>query len=281
MIYEKIRDAVDEPLVFYTDHVQICEHHHASIEVAHILSGKARLSIDGNEYTLTEREFAVVGSNLIHSYSEQEGLCMVVLLPLVSLAPFRSTLLGCTFSPCVFSDTSDGFVRILFDTMKKLTNGHLDFFDQTNKAALMQSLSEAFMTFVFGRTTFVKKTDRSLADSVVIHDYLLLNYTSEISISSLAKHFGYTEKHITDIIKCLCGMSLKEYVYMLRIGEAKRLLLDELTLEEISVRLGFSCTRTFLRAFVKITGMTPSTYKASCHDDTSRLMLPNNDLYLH
>lgn len=281
MIYEKIRDAVDEPLVFYTDHAQICAHHHASIEIAYILSGKAKLLIDDKEYTLSERRFAVIGSNQVHSYLEQEGLCMVVLLPLVTLAPFRGTLLGCTFSPCVFSDTSDGFVQTLFDSMKKLTNNHCDFSEQSNKSALMQSIAETFMTFVFGRTTFRKKTDRSLPDSVVIHDYLLLNYTNEISISFLAKHFGYTEKHITDIIKCLCGMSLKEYIYMLRINEAKHLLLEELTLDEISSRLGFSCTRTFLRAFVKNTGLTPGVYKSNCRSGSKNVMLPNNELYSH
>lgn len=279
MIYEKIRDVTEEPLVFYTDHAAIEEHHHASLELAYVITGGARLSIDGKECCLSERQFAVIGSNLVHSYLQQQGLCMVVLLPLVSLAPFRSTLLGTTFSPCVFSDTAEGFVKTLFDTLGKLLKKQLDFSEQTNKAALVQSIVDTFVTFILGRTTLVKKTERSLPDTAIIHDYLQLNYTHQISTSLLAKHFGYTEKHITTIIHCLCGMSLKDYVYMLRINEAKRLLLEDMTLDEIAARVGFSCTRTFLRSFVKITGKTPRAYKEDCRAGTS--MLPNDKLYMH
>lgn len=279
MIYEKIRDVTEEPLVFYTDHAVIEEHHHASIELAYVITGGAQLAIDGKEYSLAEGQFAMIGSNLVHSYLQQKGLCMVVLLPLVSLAPYRSTLLGSSFSPCVFSDTAEGFVKILFDTLAKLLKNRSDFAEQTNKSALVQSIVDAFMTFVLGRTTFVKKTDRRLPDTAILHDYLLLNYTQQISIGLLAKHFGYTEKHITTIIQCLCGMSLKDYVYMLRINEAKRLLLEDMTLDEIAARVGFSCTRTFLRSFVKITGKTPRAYKEDCRAGTS--MLPNDKLYMH
>ena len=136
------------------------------------------------------------------------------------------------------------------------------------------------MVYLLGKTTFEKKTERSIPDGAVITEYLQQNYMTDISVSSLAKRFGYTEKHMTEIVKCLCGMPLKDYIRMLRINEGKRLLLENHTLDDIASRVGFSCTRTFLRSFVKITGQTPSAYKRDCTAGVS-ILRPNEELYFH
>ncbi len=281
MIYEKIRDLPDKPLVFYTNHSEICEHHHASIEIAYVIRGTVTICADAAVYSLSERQFAVIGSNIIHSYTAQKGLCIVVLLPLAMLTPFRSKLVGCTFSPCVFTDTVDGLIKTLFDTMAKVIGNTADFEDSNNKDALLQSLTYTFMVYLLGKTTFEKKTKRSIPDGAAITEYLQHNYMTDISASSLAKRFGYTEKHMTEIVKCLCGMPLKDYIRMLRINEGKRLLLENHTLDDIASRVGFSCTRTFLRSFVKITGQTPSAYKKYCTAGISASLPPNDELYFH
>lgn len=97
MIYEKIRDLPDKPLVFYTNHSEICEHHHASIEIAYVISGTVTICADNAAYSLSERQFAVIGSNIVHSYAAQEGLCIVVLRRLPCLHRFEASLSAARF----------------------------------------------------------------------------------------------------------------------------------------------------------------------------------------
>ena len=156
-----------------------------------------------------------------------------------------------------------------------------DFEDSNNKDALLQSLTHTFMVYLLGKTNFEKKTKRSIPDGAAITEYLQHNYMTDVSASSLAKRFGYTEKHVTEIVKYLCGMPLKDYIHMLRINEGKRLLLENHTLDNIAALVGFSCTRTFLRSFVKITGQTPSAYKKDCTAGISASLPPNDELYFH
>lgn len=46
MIYEKSRDLPDKPLVFYTKHADMPKHHHASIEIAYVITGSAELCVE-------------------------------------------------------------------------------------------------------------------------------------------------------------------------------------------------------------------------------------------
>ena len=281
MIYEKSRDLPDKPLVFYTKHADMPKHHHASIEIAYVITGSAELCVEKEKYTLSPHQFAFIGSNAVHSYTAQEGICIVVLLPLAVLAPFRAQLVSCRFTPCVFNDTSDDFVKTLFDTMAKALEHTGDFSAAKSTEALVQSIAETFMRFVFIRAEAVKKINRSVPNGAALNDYLQQNFTSDITALSLSKRFGYTEKHMTDIVKCLFGMPLKDYINMLRINEAKRLLLSRKTIEEVAAHVGFSCTRTFLRTFVRITGLTPAAYRKACFSGSGEAEKPNDTILFH
>ena len=76
-------------------------------------------------------------------------------------------------------------------------------------------------------------------------------------------------------------MPLKDYINMLRINEAKRLLLSRKTIEEVAARVGFSCTRTFLRTFVRITGLTPAAYRKACFSGSGEAEKPNDTILFH
>lgn len=96
-----------------------------------------------------------------------------------------------------------------------------------------------------------------------IEQYLLMNYTEKLSLSSLAKRFAVSESYLSRAFKKNIGMGITEYVNRLRIQKAKEWLLNpELRIAWIAEQLGYSDEKYFSRVFRKLEGCSPQAYRA-------------------
>ena len=84
----------------------------------------------------------------------------------------------------------------------------------------------------------------------------------ELSLNSLADHFGVSTKMVGLICKDTYGKTFLQHVRDLQIGRAVSLLqTTDLTLEEIAQKCGFTNLLTFRRNFKAVMGMNPSDYR--------------------
>jgi AraC-like DNA-binding protein len=73
-------------------------------------------------------------------------------------------------------------------------------------------------------------------------------------------HHDYT--HLSNLFSTVEGVTIEQYFISQKIEKTRELLVyDELTLTEISYRLGYSSVAHLSRQFKKVTGMTPSQFK--------------------
>jgi AraC-like DNA-binding protein len=89
---------------------------------------------------------------------------------------------------------------------------------------------------------------------------------AEWSIAALAELCGYNSNYFCDIFKAATGQTPKSYLMSLRIKRAKRLLLEEDTIEKAALKSGYSSLHYFCRHFKAETGQTPSQYKRQLLD---------------
>ena len=83
-----------------------------------------------------------------------------------------------------------------------------------------------------------------------------------LTLDVIADETQVTSAHLCRLIKKEVGMNYKEYLTMLRMEEAKRLLQEgEQTVVEISRQVGYMNISYFIKLFQKHTGMTPAIYK--------------------
>jgi AraC family transcriptional regulator len=81
---------------------------------------------------------------------------------------------------------------------------------------------------------------------------------SEILSSKLKKEYSY----LSGLFSSVEGITIEKYTIHHKIEKAKELLVyNELTLSEISYRLGYSSVAHLSNQFKKITGLTPSHFK--------------------
>lgn len=89
------------------------------------------------------------------------------------------------------------------------------------------------------------------------------NYGKELTNASIGVALGYHPNHLNRLSLLYTGMSLHKYLQTYRISKATELLsATELSVDEISVRVGFSDLAHFSKCFKRHTGYTPSAFRA-------------------
>ena len=94
-----------------------------------------------------------------------------------------------------------------------------------------------------------------------IIQYIQDNYR-DVTLSTVAKRFHYSNEYTSRLIKDLMGMTYTEVVRTVRIERSQDFLANTtMTVANIAEALGYDTTEHYIRQFKKHTGMTPSAYR--------------------
>lgn len=103
-----------------------------------------------------------------------------------------------------------------------------------------------------------------------IKNYMEWNYFSNIKISDIADYFGYHEKYVSSLFHKQTGTTLKQYLSDTKMKYACRALsTTDISVNQLSIHLGFSDSHNFSTAFKRIVGLSPSAYRLQCRASQS------------
>lgn len=95
-----------------------------------------------------------------------------------------------------------------------------------------------------------------------IVQYINMNFADSLTLSSVSKHFFISPNYLSLIFKEVTGFNFVEYLNILRIKEAQRLLVNSgMKVIQVAEEVGFGSISHFARVFKKITGYSPLNYK--------------------
>lgn len=87
-------------------------------------------------------------------------------------------------------------------------------------------------------------------------------YAEDISLDYLSARLNLSSAYLSVYIKEKTGMNFSDHLLNIRMNKAKELLAcTNLTVSEISQRVGYLNITSFNRMFKKATGMTPGAYR--------------------
>jgi len=93
-------------------------------------------------------------------------------------------------------------------------------------------------------------------------EYILENIDHKISVTILSKQMFISKAHLSEMFKQKVGLTLLEYITMVKMERAKRLLADENNkVYEIAYRLGYQDTEYFNKLFKKHEGKSLTEYR--------------------
>jgi AraC-like DNA-binding protein len=86
----------------------------------------------------------------------------------------------------------------------------------------------------------------------------------EISLTKMAKAVNISPTHLSEKFKQVTGVNFVDYVARTRFDKARKLLADgDLRISEIAFEVGFQSLSQFNRVFKRLSGKSPTGYRAA------------------
>ncbi len=121
-------------------------------------------------------------------------------------------------------------------------------------------LGKVFVSIIDYLKSFHEDTSEKISEQIL--KYLRKHYKEEIVFEELASQIGISYSYMRKMIREETGNSLMDNVNLLRIEEAKRLLLhSDLSLTQIAAEVGYHNVQSLNRFFKKYEGLSPSDFK--------------------
>lgn len=127
---------------------------------------------------------------------------------------------------------------------------------------ILKEMSEIDNKQTISASDFVNETiyDTSRIDKII--SYLNTNYTRNVSLEEIASLAAMNATAFCRYFKSKTGKSFKNYIIDMRIGYAcKLLMMEDISISDLSSKCGFETLSHFNKTFKKNTGFVPSQYR--------------------
>ena len=122
------------------------------------------------------------------------------------------------------------------------------------------TLAESLVgTFDQVRLKYRSQVDKIVVDRVKSH--ILARFSQDISLADAAQIAGLNPAYFSRLFKQKTGMNFIDYLTKIRMDQAKTLLQKrELTIAEVSRKVGYKSDKYFIKVFRKMVGYTPKDF---------------------
>jgi len=141
--------------------------------------------------------------------------------------------------------------------------GQMKFQEAEPESHVMEKLKSALRNIGFEiiddkKSRLIERVKTIVIEKIHHNDDELRNNWSEIIAADLQYEYNY----ISNLFTAVEGITIEQYIIRQKVEKAKELLFyDELTLSEISYRMGYSSAAYLTNQFKKVTGMTPGQFR--------------------
>lgn len=238
------------------------KHWHRSIEIFAVFEGTLEFYLNNECYPLQSGQFILVNSNEIHSiHSPVPNLTVVLQIPLKTFEKYFIEEQYILFSH--ENKTQDftimELIREMYETYRDKQCGF-----EMKVMGLYYILLHLLVTEYreLSITPDMMKKNRKLDRLSSITAYIKENYTSELSLETLAEIFGYSPTYLSRMFQKYAGINYKSYLQSVRLEGAYRELMNtEHTISEIALNNGFPNSKALSKIFRKKYNVLPSEYR--------------------
>ena len=233
---------------------QFYPHFHSHIEMYLVLSGEVEVLINDQKKLLGAGEFSVALSYDTHAYrTPKESEVIFLIIPTDFCKEFLPLLSGRRL-PSPYCNDPAAYQTVL-EAMEKLIAGGNEI---TQRGLLYVILGEIYAKMLPKSDQQVPRAHYASAEILI---YIGEHFKEELTLSSVARAFGYNESYFSRYFRGTFGISFIRYLTMLRLREAILLLESgKRTVTESAIESGFGSMRSFYRAFDEEFGCNPTEY---------------------
>lgn len=249
----------------------INRHTHSSFEFHFIYAGACRVILDSAEFIARSGEFYLTPPGEFHRQESVEGenlieFCIDCDFRLLDRNETEAACIYRIFqnASCEKMDDKYGAIPIFYQALSEAYTGEVGFFN-TIRGLIIAMLCAAARTMEtnmsgdYSAPVKIKKNEHRLLQ---IEKFVDDNIYSSICAQDIASAIHLSSRQVGRIIQMYNGMTTKQFIIQKKMEKAKQLLKDnELTIKEISNRMGFSSQYYFSQFFKKHEGYPPKIYR--------------------
>lgn len=243
------------------------DHIHGYYEIYYLSSGTATHFIDNEILKLQEGDIVFVKKGIIHKTVYEAGKFTKRLL-----ICFDDDFVGTEYTDILEGLGKQKHIRLSalnrLDAEILLNKLHSEFCEQQDESLKMcKNLLRELLILLhrYRRRTDMQKKALNANEAVIQASakYIAENFSENLTLPALAAQAAMSPSYFSKIFKALTGFKLNEYITIIRIAEAERLLKSEcLSITEVAARCGFNDSNYFASVFKKKKGITPHKFAA-------------------
>lgn len=247
-------------------------HFHNYLEIGYCYHGRGELLIEDRTYKYGNKMFTIIPENIPHTTISAPGnICKWEFL-FVDIKNFITTEMQSDHM------STDEIIRIINKrgTLKTAKN-HPVLAELVRKIIeecrneniyYKESIKGYLRSFVIEVLRLDEEREQASRTNKISQyirsalEYINDHYKEDIKIADIATESGLSESHFRRIFEENMKMKPIDYLNMVRVDEACRLIKKgELNMEQVSVSVGFSTPSTFIRNFKRLTMMSPLEWR--------------------
>ena len=240
-------------------------YHDNCIELVYVVNGSITFDIQGRSFKLYGGDIFVTRANTPHSTgSAPHGISEIYWIQLsVNVLP-DYLLLSAEGTECFINSLlqlRDGTLKHSSSLGQILKKAFI--LMDSNNIAWKHSAASLIVHFIYSMAECQKNAYNSdlTTDIIRAADYIAENIESKIELEILSSYCYLSLSRLKVKFKKQIGVSLREYINMQKIEEAKIMLLQGMSVGEVTSRLNFTTSSYFSKVFKKYTTFSPVEYK--------------------
>jgi len=233
-------------------------HLHKDAELALAISGEIRITINQQDYVLSEGDVAIVFPNQPHAYkTEKHSQIILALFDPVFIGDYAADLVNYVpYHPVLPQTQAPPHLIQTFHTLHRLYETHSD--DRLIKAYTSVVMGTLLPLISLKRREFIK--DLATVQKLMV--YLDTHFMEPISLDALSKELGISKFMISRIFSEQLHTSFRDYINGRRAALAQAMLQSTShQITDIAFDCGFNSLRSFYRTFKKEYGVTPNDFR--------------------
>ena len=254
-------------------------HHHDFSKIVILIDGDLTYYIEGKAYILKPWDILFVNKNEIHKpvvnpnkYYER---IVIWLNPdfMAKYAQGNNNLLKCfevaiknNYNLLRLNMKSIEIIKNLIQDTQNCNNSN-EFGSEILKESLFVQLM-VLMNRLFLNSDKNRDIEDIQYDKTIegVLNYINSNLENDLSIDTIASEFFISKYYLMRKFKNQIGSSIHNYVVQKRLILARSLISDGLSMSSVCSRCGFNDYSSFVRAFKKVYGVSPSNYNPTIHN---------------
>ena len=254
-------------------------HHHDFSKIVILIDGDLTYYIEGKAYILKPWDILFVNKNEIHKpvvnpdkYYER---IVIWLNPdfMAKYAQGNNDLLKCfevaiknNYNLLRLNMKSIEVIKNLIQDIQTCNNSN-EFGSEILKESLFVQLM-VLMNRLFLNSDKNRDIEDIQYDKTIegVLNYINSNLENDLSIDTIASEFFISKYYLMRKFKNQIGSSIHNYVVQKRLILARSLISEGLSMSSVCSRCGFNDYSSFVRAFKKVYGVSPSNYNPTIHN---------------